>query len=107
MSGWLLSHVYVLVDFLDFVDVLFQRGVFGICIVYGGLSPLYVGGNLGEFVTHICKTYMCTPRKLFRGANNEGARDVWGFQRSPSRLLSSMVEFNFIPEDKHVYTTAT
>ena len=28
MSAWLLLHVYVLVDVLDFVIVLFQRGVF-------------------------------------------------------------------------------
>ena len=28
MSGWLLLHVYVLVDFLDFVIVLFQSVVF-------------------------------------------------------------------------------
>ena len=28
MSGWLLLHVYVFVDFLEFVDVLFQSVVF-------------------------------------------------------------------------------
>ena len=73
MSEWLLLHVYALVDFLDFVAVLFQSGVFEYILFYGGLSPL-------------------------------GARGVWEFQRSPSRLLSRMVECIFIPEDKHVIT---
>ena len=48
------------------------------------------GGGGGGLVTYICKTYLCTPRKLFRGAKNEGARDAWEFQRFPSRLLPSI-----------------
>ena len=35
LSGWLLLHLYVLVDFLDFVD-LFQIDVFEYVLVYGG-----------------------------------------------------------------------
>ena len=75
MSGWLLLHVYVLVDFLDFVDVLFQNEwCFRIHIVF-----MLVAG----LVAYICNTYMCTPRKLFRGARNEGSRDVWEFHGTP------------------------
>ena len=68
--------MYVLVDFLGFVDVLFQSGVFKCVLFCGRLSPFYVGGGVGGLEAHICKTYLCTPRKLFRGAKNEGARDV-------------------------------
>ena len=81
-----------LVNFLDFVDVLFQSGVFEYVLFYGGLSPFYVGVEFGGLVTYLCKTYLCTPRKLFRGVTNEGATDVWEFQRSPSRILSCMVD---------------
>ena len=93
-----------LVGFLDFVDVLFQSGVFEYVLLYGGISPFYVGENFGGLVTYIYKTYLCTPRKPFLGAKNEGARDVWEFQRSPSRLLSSTVEWIFIPGVKHAIT---
>ena len=56
MFGWLLLDVYVLDDFLYFVDVLFQTGVFSIrFMVVGGLDA------------EICKTYMCTPRNRFGG----------------------------------------
>ena len=70
---------YVLVDFVDFVDVLCESGAFEYVLFYGGLSPFYVcgGGEGGEgLVTYTCTTRLCTPRKLFRGAKNEGARDV-------------------------------
>ena len=40
MSGWLLLHVYVLVDFLNFFDVLFQSGVFRMRIVLWWLGGL-------------------------------------------------------------------
>ena len=36
MSGWLLLHVYVLADFLDFVDLLFESDVFEYVLFYGG-----------------------------------------------------------------------
>ena len=36
VTGWLLIHVYALVDFLDFVIVLFQCGVFEYVLFYGG-----------------------------------------------------------------------
>ena len=84
-----------LVDVLDFVIVLFQSGVFEYILIYSGWRWL---------VAHICKTYFCTSRKLLRGAKNEVARDVWEFQRSLSRLSSSMVKCIFIPEDKHAKT---
>ena len=92
VTAWFLLHVYVLVDVLDFIIVLYQSRVFEYILVYSGW---------GGAVVYICKTYLCTPRTLLRGAKNEVARDVWEFQRSPSRLLSSMVKCIFIPEDKH------
>ena len=100
-AGWLLLPVYILVDFLD---VLSLSGVFEYVLFYGGLSPFYVGEILGGLVTYICKSHLCTPRKLCRGAKNEGARDDLEFQRSPSQILSCMVECIFIPEDKHAIT---
>ena len=36
MSAWLLQHVYVLVDILGFVIVLFQGGVFEYILGYSG-----------------------------------------------------------------------
>ena len=106
--------MYVLVDVLDIVIVLFQSGVFeyllfcvrvvvatrvffGLCfrLLYSVVSEwcfrlhIYIGLQWlggGGAVVHICKTYLCTPRKLLRGAKNEGARYVWEFQRSPSRF---------------------
>ena len=42
MSGWLLLHAYVLVDFLDSVASLFQSGVSECVLFYGGLLPFYV-----------------------------------------------------------------
>ena len=36
VSAWLLLQVYVLVDVLDFVVVLFQSGVFEYLLVYSG-----------------------------------------------------------------------
>ena len=61
---------------------------------------VWVRGEIfGGLVSYICKMYLCTPGKLFRGVENEGARDVWEFQHSPSRLSSSMVECVSIPED--------
>ena len=36
VSAWLLLHVYVLVNVLDFVIVLFQGGVFEYMLVYSG-----------------------------------------------------------------------
>ena len=88
--------MYVLVDVLDFVIVLFQSCVFEYILVYSGW-----GGGLLCIAANV---FACTPRKLRRGAKNEVARDVWEFQRSPSRLLSSMVKCIFIPEDKHAIT---
>ena len=82
--------MYVLVGFLDFVVVLFQSGAFEYALSYGG-----------GLVAYICKTYLCTPKKLFWGAKNEVARDVWEFQHFPLRVLSRMVKCTFIPEDKH------
>ena len=87
--------MYVLVDVRYFVIVLFQSGVFEYIVVYSGW---------GGAVVHICEKYLCTPRKLLRGAKNEVARDVWEFQRSSSRILSSMVKCIFIPEDTHAIT---
>ena len=66
--GWFMIRVYVLVDILDFVIVWFQSGAFKFIVVHSG----WWGGG----VVFICKTYLCTPRKLLRGAKNEGARDV-------------------------------
>ena len=83
-----------------------QSDVFEYVLFYGGLSPFLCvwwgcrGEDFGGLVTYICKTYFCMLRKLFQEAKNEDARDVWEFQRSPSRHLSSMVERIFIPEDK-------
>ena len=96
VSAWSLLHVYVLVDALDFVIVLFQTGVFEYMLVYSGWGGGLLCIDANEFV--------CTPKKLLRGAKNEVARDVWEFQRSPSRLLSSMVKCILIPEDKHAIT---
>ena len=96
MSVWLLLHVYILVDVLDFVIVLFQSGVFDYILVYSVWGGAYVD---------ICKTYLCTPRKLLRGAKNGVARDVWEFQRYPSQILSSMVKCVFIPKYEHAITT--
>ena len=42
VPGWLLLHVYVLVDSLDFVIVLFRRGVFEYVLFYGGWGACYV-----------------------------------------------------------------
>ena len=57
--------MYVLVDVLDIVIVLFQSGVLEYILVYSGW---------GGAVVHICETYLCTPRKLLRGAENENAK---------------------------------
>ena len=62
------------------------------------------GGKFDGLVSYICKTYLCTPRNIIRGNKNEGARDVWQIQRSPSRLLSSMVECKIVPEDTYAIT---
>ena len=95
--AWWLLYVYVLGDVLDFVIVLFQSVVFKYILVYSGW------GGGGGAVVHIRKTYRYTPIKLLRGAK-EVARDVWEFQRSPSRLLSSIVKSMFILGDKHATT---
>ena len=44
VSGWLLLHVHVLIDFLDFVDMLFQSGVFEYVLSYGsrGVCCVYL-----------------------------------------------------------------
>ena len=45
VSAWLLLHVYVLVDVLDFVIVLFQSGVFEyilVCSGRGGVCYAYL-----------------------------------------------------------------
>ena len=53
-------HVYVLVDFLDFVDVLIRSGVLEYVLLYGCLSPFYVcawedlGGLLCISAKRIC-----------------------------------------------------
>ena len=104
MPRWLWLHVYGLVDFLDFVDVLFHRGVFEYFVFCSGLYPIYVCVGGRGIVSYICKTYLCTPRKPFWWAKNEGARDVWEFHRSPWQLLSSMVECIVIPEVIHATT---
>ena len=54
-----------------------------------------------ELVSYIYKTYSCSPGTIFGGTKNEGARDVWEFQRSCSRLLLSMVGCIIISEDTH------
>ena len=130
VSAWFLLHVYVLVDVLDFVVVLYQSGVFeyiSLCVLivvatrvcFGSRSRLrfrvvsewcfqihvalqWLGGGA---VVCMCKTYLCTPKKLLQGAKNEVARDVWEIQRFPSRLLSSMVKCIFILEDKYAITS--
>ena len=55
--AWLLLHVYVLVNVLDFVIVLFRSGVFDHILVHSG----WEGG--GSVVHIFCKPYSCTPRK--------------------------------------------
>ena len=55
-------------------------------VVYGGC----------EVVAYICKTCLCTPRKVLRGAKNDVTKDGLEFQRYPSRLLSGMVKCIFI-----------
>ena len=76
---------------LIFDIVLFYSGVFEYVLFYGGW---------GTCCAYLQNVFVYT-EKLFRGAKNEGVRDVREFQRSPSRLLSSMVKCIFIPEDKH------
>ena len=51
---------------------------------------------------HICKTYLCTPRKLLPAARNEGARDVrLGISAFPNTAVDKYGEIHmFIPEDK-------
>ena len=63
VHAWLLRYAYVLVHVLDVVIVLFQSGVFELVYSSGWGGP----------VVHICKTCLCTPRKLPWGAENEGA----------------------------------
>ena len=118
VSAWLLLPVYLLVDVLYFVIVLFQSGVFEYILVYvdvldsvivlfqsGVFGHILVHSGWGGAVVHICKMYLCTPRKLLQGAKIEVVRDVWEFQRSPSRLLSSMIKCIFIPDDIHAVTS--
>ena len=50
---------------------------------------------------YLQNVFVYAEKTVSRGYNNEGARDIWEFQRSPLRILSSMVECIFIPEDKH------
>ena len=76
-------YIYILVYFLDFVIVLFQKGVFE----YIDYWFTYLGVGA---VVHICKPYLCTPIKLPWAAKNEIERDVWEYQRFPLRLLSRM-----------------
>ena len=63
-----------------------------------------VGGGGGGCCVYLQNVFMYA-ENLLRGANNEVARDVWEFQRSPSRLLSSIVECIFIIKDKHAITS--
>ena len=108
LSAWLLLHVYVLVDVLDFVIVLFRIGVFEymlFCVLmvvatrvcFGSRSRLryrvvsewcfhywftVVGGGGG--VVYICKTCLCTPRKLLRGDKTK-LRGTFGNFNVPPR----------------------
>ena len=96
MSVWLLLHVHAIPDILEFVDVLFQGGVLQICIFLRWSFPFYVfagagGGNWGACFVYL-QPCLYQPRKMFRGTEKNGVKDVWDFRRSPSRLLSSMVE---------------
>ena len=77
--------MHVLVDVLAFVMVLFQGGVFKYILVYSGRAR-------GGAVVHTCTPYLCTPRKHLRAAKSKVARVVWQYQRSPTRLLSSIVK---------------
>ena len=99
MYAWLLLYVYVLGDVLDFVIVLFRSGVFEYIIVYSGWG----GGACCAYLQNV----LMNAEKLLWGAKNVVARDVWEFQSSPSRLLSSMVKCIFILGDKHAKPTLT
>ena len=96
--------MYALVEFLDFVDVLFQSGIFDYVRFHGGVLRFMCGG--GSFAA--CFVYLQNvfvyAEQAFSRAKNEGARGVWEFQRPPSRLLSSMDESIIVPEDTHAIT---
>ena len=62
------------------------------------------GGAAGGGCVYL-QNVLCTLRRLLRAAENGVARDVWKFQRFPSRILSSMDKFIFIPQDKHAITS--
>ena len=75
MSALLLLKGYVFVDTLDFVVWFFQSGVFEYILVYNGQ---------GGAVAHICKTYLCTPRKLLWRAKTN-LRGTFGTFNVPPR----------------------
>ena len=88
-SGSLWLDVYVLVDLPDFVDVLF----------YSGFSNTYCFTVVFHYFMCVCvcffssisaKRVLSTPTKLFRGAKNQGAEDVWEFQRPSSQLMGNI-----------------
>ena len=94
VSGWYLLHVHVLVDFLDFVIVLFQSGVFEHVLFYGGW---------GACCVYLQNAFVYA-EKTVSGGKERVAREISEFQRSPSRRLSSMVKCIFISEDKRAIT---
>ena len=58
--------------------------MFEYILFYGGILPCYVGGKFGGLVTYVCKIYLCTARKLVRGAQNEGG-GTFGNSNVPPR----------------------
>ena len=54
--------MHVLVDFLDFVDVLFQSGIFEYVLFYGGLSSFYVGGKFYGGLLRMSVERICVRR---------------------------------------------
>ena len=70
--------MYGLDDFLNFVDALFHSGVFEYLVFHGGLCPLYVCVGGRGFVSYICKTDLCAPKKPFRGATKMKVRGPFG-----------------------------
>ena len=85
MPGWLLLHVYVLVDFLHFVGVLFHSDVFEyVTFCCGLLHFMCVAG--GAVVSSICKRIFVRRESLLGGLRPK-VRRTFGNFNVPLRIF--------------------
>ena len=78
-----------MVDFLDFVIVLFQSGVFE---YVPGIVLRWLGGDCCAYLQNVFVYAEIT----VSGDQERSCEGRWEFQRSPSRLLPNMVKYIYI-----------